>query len=95
MNSAGNPLGNRRAAARWRWLAGVACGAVLVVPSAAVAVGAMTPAAAASVSPVIAVAARQAVTPADQFLRGVLPGGPVLPGSGLVHPVGWDQAAAG
>jgi len=79
--------------------------AVLIVPAVAVAAGAMTPAVAAPVSPVTAgaaVAAGQAVTPADQF-RGVscpadrfcMGVGWYIPSDGIKRPLAetWDGSA--
>ena len=79
--------------------------AVLIVPAVAVAAGAMTPAVAAPVSPVTAgaaVAAGQAVTPADQF-RGVscpadrfcMGVGWYIPSDGVKRPLAetWDGSA--
>ena len=76
--------------------------AVLIVPAVAVAAGAMTPAAAASVGPVTAVAVGQAVTPADQFLgvscpadRFCLGVGWYIPSDGVKRPLAetWDGSA--
>ena len=77
--------------------------AVLVVPAVAVAAGAMaTPAAAAPVGPVTAVAVGQAVAPADQFLgvscpadRFCLGVGWYIPADGVKRPLAetWDGSA--
>ena len=76
--------------------------AVLIVPAVAVAAGAMTPAAAAPVGPVTAVAVGQAVTPADQFLgvscpadRFCLGVGWYIPADGVKRPLAetWDGSA--
>ena len=76
--------------------------AVLIAPAVAVAAGAMTPAAAAPVGPVTAVAVGQAVTPADQFLgvscpadRFCLGVGWYIPADGVKRPLAetWDGSA--
>jgi len=101
MTSPGSPPGSGRAAARRRWLAGVACSAVLIVPAAAAVTGGRTPAAA-SVSSMAATVTRQAVTPADQFLgvscpadRFCLGVGWYIPSDGVKRPLAqrWDGSA--
>jgi hypothetical protein len=75
---------------------------VLIVPAVAVAAGAMTPAAAAPVGPLTAVAMGQAVTPADQFLGVSCPAdrfcmgvGWYIPADGVKRPLAetWDGSA--
>ena len=101
MTSPGSPPGSGRAAARRRWLAGVACSAVLIVPAAAAVTGGRTPAAA-SVSSMVATVTRQAGTPADQFLgvscpadRFCLGVGWYIPSDGVKRPLAqrWDGSA--
>jgi hypothetical protein len=75
---------------------------VLIVPAVAVAAGVMTSAAAASVSSVTSTVARQAVTPADQFLGVSCPAdrfcmgvGWYIPADGVKRPLAetWDGSA--